>query len=157
MPDDLEPTWRALANPIRREMLDRLREGPLPTGELVLAFPDLSRFAVMQHLGVLEEGGLVVTQKFGRVRMNCLNVVPLRQISERWISRYEALWADELIDLKSRLETNPERERQAEQPRTASPSLRRTTPKPRRTRRVDHARSTTTRKPAPRTGQSRHE
>jgi DNA-binding transcriptional ArsR family regulator len=156
MPNDLEPTWRALANPIRREMLDRLREGPLPTGELVLAFPDLSRFAVMQHLGVLEEGGLVVTHKFGRVRMNCLNVVPLRQISERWMSHYEALWADELIDLKRRLETDPERERRAEQPGTAGLSPRRTTPKPRRTRSVDHARSTPTRKPAPKTGHPRH-
>jgi DNA-binding transcriptional ArsR family regulator len=156
MPDDLEPTWRALANPIRREMLDLLRAGPLPTGELVLAFPDLSRFAVMQHLGVLEEGGLVVTQKFGRIRMNCLNVVPLRQIAERWMSRYEALWADELIDLKRRLESNPERERRTEQPGTAGPSPRRTTLKPGRTRSVDHTRSTPTRKPAPRTGHSRH-
>ena len=120
MPDDLEPTWRALANPIRREMLDRLREGPLPTGELVLTFPDLSRFAVMQHLGVLEEGGLVVTQKFGRVRMNCLNVVPLRQIAERWMSRYEALWADELIDLKRRIEGDG-----SPQPRTDEPNRKR--------------------------------
>jgi len=104
MPQDLEPVWRALANPLRREMLDRLREGPLPTGELVLGFPELSRFAVMQHLAVLESAGLVVSHKLGRTRMNCLNIVPIRLISERWISRYEALWADGLIDLKRRIE-----------------------------------------------------
>ncbi|MFM9958726.1 MAG: ArsR/SmtB family transcription factor [Phycisphaerales bacterium] len=103
-PTDSEPVWRALASPIRREMLDRLRGGPLSTSDLVLFFPEISRFAVMQHLDVLEEAGLVIPHKFGRVRMNCLNVVPLRAVLERWISRYEALWADELIELKARIE-----------------------------------------------------
>lgn len=106
---DLDPVWRALANPLRREMLDRLQGGPLSTGDLVLAFPDLSRFAVMQHLGVLEEAGLVIAHKLGRTRLNFLNVVPIRRIYERWVSQYEEQWADTLIDLKGRLEQRGER------------------------------------------------
>lgn len=106
MPDDLEPVWKALASATRREMLDRLREGPMPTGELSLGFPDLSRYAVMQHLGVLEESGLVVSHKVGRTRLNFLNVVPIRMIYERWVSAYEELWADELIGLKTRIEVS---------------------------------------------------
>lgn len=98
-------------------MMDMLRAGPRPTGDLALAHPELSRFAVMQHLGVLEEAGLVLSQKVGRVRMNFLNVVPLREAVRRWISPYEAMWADELLDLKSRLEASePPRFLHAEKP-----------------------------------------
>ena len=91
--DDLEPVWRALANPVRREILDILRNGPLPTGEVVMRFGDLSRFAVMQHMKVLEEARLVIPRKEGRVKMNHLNAVPIRMIYERWVSRYEEAWA----------------------------------------------------------------
>lgn len=84
--------------------MDLLRDAPLSTSDVVIAFPDLSRFAVMQHLGVLEEAGLVVPHRFGRVRMNCLNAVPLRLITQRWISRFDEEVSDSLIDLKSRLE-----------------------------------------------------
>lgn len=102
--DELDIVWRALASPLRRAILDLLRQGPRPTSDIVLAFPHLSRFGVMQHLGVLEEAGLVVAQKLGRVRLNFLNVVPIRMIHDRWISAYEAQWADELLGIKSRLE-----------------------------------------------------
>lgn len=104
MPSSDEPVWRALASPIRREIMDLLRDAPLSTSDVVVAFPDLSRFAVMQHLGVLEEAGLVVPHRLGRVRMNCLNPVPLRLITQRWISRFDEEVSDSLIDLKSRLE-----------------------------------------------------
>ena len=63
MKADLEQTWRGLGSPIRRRILDILRNGPISTGELAMAFPDLSRFAVMQHLGVLEESGLVLARR----------------------------------------------------------------------------------------------
>jgi len=102
--DDLEHVWKALANTVRREILDQLREGPLATGELVLFFPDISRFAVMQHLKVLEEAGLVVTKKEGRVKINHLNAVPIRMIYERWVSRYEGEWASALTGLKRSIE-----------------------------------------------------
>jgi len=104
-PDDLDPVWRALANPLRRRMLDYLKEGPMTTSELTERFPDHTRFAVMQHLKVLEEGNLVVPRRSGRKRFNHLNAVPIQQISDRWISRYQRDWAEALVDLKEKLES----------------------------------------------------
>ena len=60
MSTDDEAVWRALANPVRRQILDLLRDGGQTTGTLADAFPDLSRYAVMQHPGVLEEAGLLL-------------------------------------------------------------------------------------------------
>jgi DNA-binding transcriptional ArsR family regulator len=103
---DLEPAWRALANPIRRHMLDVLRDGPCTTGELAGRFPKLSRFAVMQHLRVLEAGALVVHRRHGRQRLNYLNPVPIQQIFDRWVSRYQQPWLEALVGLQSQLETS---------------------------------------------------
>jgi uncharacterized protein YndB with AHSA1/START domain len=72
----------------------------MATGEVAAAFPDLTRYGVMKHLRVLTEAGLVVSRKEGRKRWNYLNAVPLRQIYERWVSRYEDLWAGSLLSLK---------------------------------------------------------
>jgi DNA-binding transcriptional ArsR family regulator len=102
---NLEPVWRALASPLRRTMLDLLRDGPLTTGELAERFPRYSRFAVMQHLRVLEEGGLVLHRREGRQRFNYLNPVPIQQIYQRWVSRYQEPWAESLVALKDTLET----------------------------------------------------
>lgn len=77
--------WRALANPVRRQLLDELRKGPRTTGDLADSTPTLSRFAVMQHLGVLTDAGLVVPRRRGRTRFNYLNAVPLRRWYERWV------------------------------------------------------------------------
>jgi DNA-binding transcriptional ArsR family regulator len=109
MPDDLEPVWRALASPVRRRMLDLLRAGPMSTGALSDEFRDLSRFAVMQHLGVLEEADLVVPRRDGRVRLNFLNPVPIQRIYHRWVSRYQEPWAESLVALKGTLETSEPR------------------------------------------------
>ncbi|MDH3732389.1 MAG: helix-turn-helix domain-containing protein [Gemmatimonadota bacterium] len=103
--DGLDLVWRALANPVRREILDVLKVRPLPTGELAERFPALSRFAVMQHLGVLEEGDLVVRQKLGRVTINHFNPVPIQRIADRWIDRMRKPWAESLVDLKKELES----------------------------------------------------
>lgn len=109
--DDLDPVWRALANADRRRMLDLLREseqsgqGGLATGEIVMAFPEVSRFAVMQHLGVLQKANLVVCRRAGRVKLNFLNAVPIRAIYERWVSQYEGQWAGALLSMKRRLES----------------------------------------------------
>ncbi len=103
-PDDLETAWRGLANPLRRRMLDELKAGPLATGELALRFPELSRFAVMQHLGVLEEGGLVVRRKDGRQTYNYLNPVPIQQIYHRWVEQFQQPWTEALVSLKNELE-----------------------------------------------------
>jgi DNA-binding transcriptional ArsR family regulator len=103
--DDLDPVWRALANAIRRRILDLLREGPRTTGVLADAFPELSRFAVMQHLKVLEEAELVRVRRSGRERYNHLNPVPIQRIHQRWVSHYQRPWAEALVGLKHELES----------------------------------------------------
>lgn len=106
---DDEPVWKALANPHRRRMLDLLRDGPRTTGALAEAFPDLSRFAVMQHLKVLTDADLVVAVREGRERHNYLNPVPIQQLYDRWVSRYMQPWTDALTSLKSELESRADR------------------------------------------------
>lgn len=103
-PDPLEPVFKALASPWRRKVLDLLRDGPLTTSDLDAALPELSRFAVMQHLKVLEDANLVIVQREGRQRFNYLNAVPIRQVYERWVSRFEGHWAGALLSLKDSLE-----------------------------------------------------
>jgi DNA-binding transcriptional ArsR family regulator/uncharacterized protein YndB with AHSA1/START domain len=95
--------WKALSDPNRRKILDLLREGPRITNDLCNAF-EFSRFAVMKHLNVLEEAGLVVVQRKGRQRWNYLNAVPIRRIYERWVSEYEAHWATSLLQLQEFVE-----------------------------------------------------
>jgi DNA-binding transcriptional ArsR family regulator/uncharacterized protein YndB with AHSA1/START domain len=90
--------WKALADPTRRGILDLLSERPRTTGELAGAFP-LSRFAVMKHLGVLRDAGLVVVRARGRERWHHLNGVPLREAYERWMGR----WADQSASTLLRL------------------------------------------------------
>lgn len=102
--DKLDPVWKALADPTRREILDLLRAGPRSTAEIVSQFPQLTRFGVMKHIDVLRHAGLVHTREQGRKRINTLNPVPIRQIYERWVSGFEGLWASQLLHLKHRLE-----------------------------------------------------
>lgn len=102
--EDLEIVWKGLSNPIRRGILDVLTEGPQSTGALARQFPELSRFAVMQHLRVLEEGGLVIRRKVGRETWNHLNPVPIQQIYRRWVARFQQPWAEALVSLKQGLE-----------------------------------------------------
>lgn len=91
----------ALASAHRRQLLDSLRQRDGQTlGELEKCLP-LSRFAVMKHLGVLEDAGLVVTRKVGREKFHYLNPVPIQEVSDRWISRYASPFARGLADLKS--------------------------------------------------------
>jgi DNA-binding transcriptional ArsR family regulator len=106
MPDDLDPVWKALSDPTRRAILDLVRQGPRRTTEIVDAFPHLSRFGVMKHLDVLREAGLINTREDGRQRVNSLNAVPIRRIYERWVSRYEGLWADKLLRLQEDVEAD---------------------------------------------------
>jgi DNA-binding transcriptional ArsR family regulator len=104
MADDLDNIWKALSDPTRRTMLDLLRKGSKTTTELVNAFPDMTRFAVMKHLEVLRDAGLVITRAEGRRRVNSLNAVPIRQIYERWVSPFAELWSSTLLRLKDDIE-----------------------------------------------------
>src|ERR1700734_3854324 len=92
--------WRALSSPWRRRLLDQLRNAPATTGELAAGLPELSRFAVMQHLRVLIEAGLVITERRGRERVSHLNPVPLREWYERWVQPMADAGAAELLALR---------------------------------------------------------
>ena len=98
--DDLDPVWKALSDVTRRAILDLLRDRPRTTTEIVEAFPHLSRFGVMKHLDVLRQAHLVSTREAGRRRVNSLNVVPIRQIYERWVGPFQELWTGELLRIK---------------------------------------------------------
>lgn len=97
---DLDEVWKALSDNTRRSILDLLRHGPRTTTQIVEAFPHLSRFGVMKHMEVLREAGLIHTREESRQRINSLNVVPIRQIYERWVGRFEELWASHLLRIK---------------------------------------------------------
>jgi DNA-binding transcriptional ArsR family regulator len=102
--------FRALADPIRRRLLDRLhaRNGQR-LGELCRGH-DMTRQAVMKHLAVLEEAKLVVTRKRGREKLHYLNPVPIHEIAERWIGKYERSRLRALTELKKRLEAEAPQE-----------------------------------------------
>lgn len=100
-----EAIWRALASPIRRRLLDELRTAPRTTGDLAEAIDGLSRFAVMQHLGVLVDADLVVVRRRGRRRFNYLNPVPLRSWYERWVVPFADRGAAEILALKRHVES----------------------------------------------------
>jgi DNA-binding transcriptional ArsR family regulator len=102
----LDRVWKALSDRTRRTMMDLLAEKERTTGELAAAFPKLSRYAVMKHLSVLNRAGLLITRREGRLRWNQLNPVPLREATRRWLSRYEQVWADALINIRDEAERN---------------------------------------------------
>ena len=108
MPSELDPIWKALADETRREILDFLRAGPRATTDIVEQFPNLTRFGVMKHIQVLRDAGLINMRQEGRRCMNSLNAVPIRQIYERWVSKYAEYWAVNLIGLKESLENQSE-------------------------------------------------
>ena len=105
--DPFAGAWKALADPHRRAILDLLRERPRTTGELAAAFPRLSRFAVMKHLGVLAAAGLVLVRRDGRERWNRLNPVPLQAVVRRWLDPFEAAASDALLRVKAAAESEP--------------------------------------------------
>lgn len=99
-----DEVFKALADPNRRLLLDRLfeRDGQ-SLGELQGGLP-MGRFGVMKHLRILEEAGLLTTRRVGRQKLHYLNPVPIRLIHDRWISRYAQPMVARLSALKSRLE-----------------------------------------------------
>ena len=103
MTDD-DRVFKALADPTRRFLLDRLfvRDGRTLT-ELESEL-EMTRFGVMKHLRVLEDAGLVVSRKVGRTRLHHLNSVPIRQIHDRWIDKYTEHRVSALAELKTQVE-----------------------------------------------------
>ena len=100
--DDL--VFRALADPTRRLLLDRLFERDGRTLTELESQLDMTRFGVMKHLRILEDAGLVVSRKAGRSRLHYLNPVPIRLIHDRWIDKYNEHRVSALAELKTELE-----------------------------------------------------
>lgn len=104
--DDL--IFKALGHRVRRRILDMLKSEPHTTGMLCAVFPELDRCTVMQHLGVLEEAGLVIAERRGRERWNHLDALPVHAIHERWIGPYAAYAASMIARLKRTLDVPAE-------------------------------------------------
>ena len=104
MTDDDDLVFRALADPTRRLLLDRLFERDGGTLTELESELEMTRFGVMKHLRVLEDAGLVTARKVGRNKHHYLNPVPIRLIHDRWIDKYTARRAEALAGLKTQLE-----------------------------------------------------
>lgn len=100
-----DKVFKAMADDTRRRILDFLREKPRTTGDVCIEIPNLDRCTVMLHLKVLENAGLVLVRREGRVRWNHLNIAPIQAIYRRWIKRYAEPSADLLFRLKEELES----------------------------------------------------
>ena len=100
--DDL--VFKALADPTRRHLLDRLFERDGRTLTELESELEMTRFGVMKHLRVLEDAGLVVTRRQGREKLHYLNPVPIRLVHDRWIDKYTEQHVSALVDLKHELE-----------------------------------------------------
>jgi DNA-binding transcriptional ArsR family regulator/uncharacterized protein YndB with AHSA1/START domain len=100
----VDEVFRALADPNRRLLLDRLFERDGQSLEELQTQLPMTRFGVMKHLRVLEEADLVTTRRVGRKKLHYLNPVPIRLVHDRWISRYAEPIVAQLSALKARLE-----------------------------------------------------
>ena len=100
--DDL--VFKALADPTRRLLLDRLHERDGRTLTELESDVEMTRFGVMKHLRTLEDAGLVTTRKSGREKLHFLNPVPIRLVHDRWIDKYAERHVSALADLKRGLE-----------------------------------------------------
>jgi DNA-binding transcriptional ArsR family regulator len=100
----MDDVFRALADPVRRQLLDNLHATNGQTlGELCEGH-DMSRQAVTKHLAVLEDANLIVTEKRGREKLHYLNPIPIQEIADRWIGKYERGRLKALGALKKKLE-----------------------------------------------------
>jgi len=108
----MDEVFKALADPTRRELLDRLFA---EDGQTLTALEEqlpMSRFGVMKHLKVLEGAGLVTTRRRGREKLHFLNPVPIRLIHDRWVGKYAQPWASALSELKRDIENSENEEDQ---------------------------------------------
>jgi uncharacterized protein YndB with AHSA1/START domain/DNA-binding transcriptional ArsR family regulator len=100
----MDAVFRALADPTRRSLLDRLFEEDGQTLTALEQGLPMTRFGVMKHLKLLEEAGLVTTKRRGREKLHFLNPVPIRLVHDRWVSKYSEPWATALSGLKTTIE-----------------------------------------------------
>ena len=105
---DDDRVFKALADPTRRHLLDRLFERDGRTLTELESELEMTRFGVMKHLRLLENAGLVATRRSGREKLHFLNPVPIRLIHDRWIDKYTVGPAALLVGLKTALESEEE-------------------------------------------------
>jgi uncharacterized protein YndB with AHSA1/START domain/DNA-binding transcriptional ArsR family regulator len=106
--EPMSPVFRALGDPSRRLLLDRLFERDGQTlGELCSYLPEMTRFGVMRHLDVLAAADLVSTRRDGREKRHYLNPVPIRLLHDRWISKYAEPVVGAMSAIKRHLEATP--------------------------------------------------
>ena len=103
---DEDQIFKALADPSRRRLLDMLHEQPAMTLGDLCAGLDMRRQSVSQHLDVLEAAGLVTSTREGRRKLHYLNPVPIREIHDRWISRYAEPFVTGLLALRDQVEAD---------------------------------------------------
>jgi DNA-binding transcriptional ArsR family regulator len=116
-----EAAFSALADPTRRAVLDLLRAGTRPAGEIARAFP-VSRPAISKHLKILRRAHLVEERREGRHRLYQLNPEPLKAV-DTWLEEYRSFWSANLSSLKSFVEAEYEKETRATKERaTKSPN-----------------------------------
>ena len=103
---DEDFVFKALADPTRRHLLDRLFVRDGRTLSELESEQSMTRFGVMKHLRVLENAGLIVTRRVGREKLHFLNPVPIRLIHDRWIDKFTEHQVTALANLKTELEDN---------------------------------------------------
>lgn len=104
----MDEVFKALADESRRELLDRLRADNGQTLGELCARLDMTRQAVSKHLAILENANLIATVRRGREKLHYLNPVPIHEIADRWIGKFERSRLDALGDLKKALEQRDE-------------------------------------------------
>jgi|SRR5580658_1413833 DNA-binding transcriptional ArsR family regulator/uncharacterized protein YndB with AHSA1/START domain len=112
---DMDAVFKALSDPGRRRLLDRLNERNGLTLTELCADMHMSRQSVTKHLGVLEAAGLVATLRRGRQRLHYLNAAPINDIADRWIHTYDRVRAEALSDLKTALEATTPMDQKSDQ------------------------------------------
>jgi DNA-binding transcriptional ArsR family regulator len=101
---DDDAVFRALADASRRQLLDRLHESNGQTLSELCEGLDMTRQAVAKHLAILEEANLVVSKRQGREKLHFINPVPINEIADRWISKFDRHRLRALAELKQALE-----------------------------------------------------
>lgn len=102
----MDAVFKALADPTRRRLLDRLRARNGQSLSELCVNAGMTRQAVTKHLAILEAANLVATQKSGREKLHYLNPVPINEIADRWIGKYERPRLRALAELKKNLEAD---------------------------------------------------
>jgi DNA-binding transcriptional ArsR family regulator len=103
--DDMDAVFEALAHRDRRRILDVVKNSPGVYLNQICPHFDTSRIALMKHLRVLEQAGLIVARQEGRRRRLYHNAVPIQMIYDRWTTEYSALWAGHVARVKYAVES----------------------------------------------------